>query len=426
MSEREKKRGTGSAPPLSAMQERHSRGACPRFFLTPSRRRVAVITGTRAEYGLLKSTLAAIKTHPRLTLQLVVTGMHLLREFGHTVDDIVRDGWRIDARVRMQAGSDDPLDQAGGLSRGVHGIARFLEGAKADIVVVLGDRIEAMAGALAAVTTGRVLAHIHGGDVAPGDFDDSLRHAITKLAHVHLVATRDAARRVLRLGESPERVHVVGAPGLDRLRELLGCSGRAPYRPASAHGPKPLLKSSGTPAALVLYHARGRPAAVEASTMETLLRAVASLGLRRLILYPNTDRGHRGVLRAIERHRRQSPPPDVQVFPSLPRDDYLHALSDAAVLAGNSSSGIIEAPLAGTPSVDVGPRQAGRQPGGPSVIHCGESEAAIRQAVQRALGMRWRSGEGSVYGDGRSGPRIAHILAELPLSSEFARKVIAY
>jgi GDP/UDP-N,N'-diacetylbacillosamine 2-epimerase (hydrolysing) len=251
------------------------------------------------------------------------------------------------------------------------------------------------------------------------------------------VATRDAARRVVRLGESPERVHVVGAPGLDRLRELLEGSGRAPYRPSSADRTDALLKSSGTrkradsvPAdanvALVVYHARGRPAAAEARTMAALLRAVASLGLRRLILYPNTDRGHRGVLQAIERHRRQSPRQDVQVFRSLPRDDYLSALLSAAVLVGNSSSGIIEAPLAGTPSVDVGPRQAGRQPGGPSVIRCGESEAAIRQAVRRALGMPWRTGQRTVYGDGQAGPRIAHILAGLPLGSAFTRKVITY
>jgi UDP-hydrolysing UDP-N-acetyl-D-glucosamine 2-epimerase len=376
-----------------------------------SGRRVAVVTGTRAEYGLLKSPLAAIAAHPRLELQLVVTGMHLLRRFGHTVDDIARDGWRIGARVRMQAGSDGVLDQAAGLARGVQGISRYLERGRTDIVVVLGDRIEALAGALAAVTTGRVLAHIHGGDVAPGDFDDSLRHAITKLAHVHLVATRAAGRRVVRMGESPARVHVVGAPGLDRLRDL--CSGRAPYRPASA-------------TALVVYHARGRAATAEEATMATVLCTVASLGLRRLVLYPNTDRGHAGVLRAIERHRGRSPRDEVQVFRSLPRDEYLRALTQAAVLVGNSSSGIIEAPLAGTPSVDVGPRQAGRQPGGPSVIRCGESEAAIRRAVQRALRARRHPCRQSVYGDGRAGPRIAGVLAALPLGGDFARKVITY
>ena len=184
-------------------------------------RRIAVVTGTRAEYGLLRSTMEAVAEHRDLTLQVVVTGMHLLRKFGRTIDDIVRDGWRVGARVKMQTGDDSPLDQAAGLSRGVRGIATYCEQAATDIVVVLGDRIEAMAGTLAAVTTGRLLAHVHGGDIAPGDFDDSLRHAISKLAHLHLTATESARRRLIRMGESPDRVHCVGAPGLDRLFQLI-------------------------------------------------------------------------------------------------------------------------------------------------------------------------------------------------------------
>lgn len=374
------------------------------------KRRIAVVTGTCAEYGLLTSTMRAIKADPRLSLQLVVTGMHLLRKFGHTVDTIVRDGWHIDVRVRMQSGSDDALDQAEGLSRGVAGIARFLSAAKADIVVVLGDRIEAMAGA-GAVTTGRILAHIHGGDVAQGDFDDSLRHAITKLAHVHLAATRQAARRIVRLGESPARVHVVGAVGLDRLRELLASD-------------RPSAGKSGQ--ALVVYHAWGRPPAVEAQTMNAVLRGVASVGLRRLIVYPNTDRGHRGVLQAIDRHRRVCGPREVQVVRSLPRDEYLRALLRANVLVGNSSSGIIEAPLAGTPSVNVGPRQAGRQPGGPSVLQVNETYTAIRAGLRAALGKRPRPGRRTIYGDGRAGQRIARVLAELPARAGSARKMITY
>jgi GDP/UDP-N,N'-diacetylbacillosamine 2-epimerase (hydrolysing) len=388
---------------------------------TQRRRRIAVVTGTRAEYGLLTSTLRAITDEPRLTLQLVVTGMHLLRQFGHTVDDISRDGWPIAARVPMQAGSDDSFDQARGLSRGTAGIARFLERAKSDIVVVLGDRIEAMAGALAAVTTGRVLAHVHGGDVAPGDFDDSLRHAITKLAHVHLAATRAAARRIIRLGERPDRVHIVGAPGLDRLRELLDSGERSAKRP-----PCDSLRPGDRGTALVVHHACGRPAAIEARTMNAILRAVASLGLRRLIVYPNTDRGHRGVIAAIEQHQRQSRPGDVEIARSLPRDDYLRALIDANVLVGNSSSGVIEAPSAGTPSVNIGPRQAGREPGGRSVRDVAESYTAIRAAVQTALSAHTKPARRTVYGDGRAGQRIARVLARLPLTMDFRRKVITY
>lgn len=372
------------------------------------RRRIAVVTGTRAEYGLLKSSLVAISRDPRLELQLVVTGMHLLRRFGHTIDDIVRDGWHIDARVPMQRGTDGPLDQAAGLARGVAGIARFLEAARTDIVVVLGDRIEALAGGLAAVTTGRVLAHVHGGDVAPGDFDESLRHALTKLAHVHLAATAKAARRIMRMGESSDRVHVVGAPGLDRLRALL----RRPARP----------RDRRAPFALVVYHAWGRPAELERKTMARLLNAVAARGLRRVIFYPNTDRGHAGVLRAIEQHRRQSSPDDVLVHRSLPRDDYLRLLIRAAVLVGNSSSGIIEAPLAGTPSVNVGPRQAGREPGGRSVYHVPDTPAGIRAGLQRASRCRPKRASRTVYGDGRAGERIARILAQLPLDSAALRR----
>lgn len=393
------------------------------------KRRVAVVTGTRAEYGLLKSTMQAVDAHPRLTLQTVVTGMHLLKEFGYTVQDIVRDGWTVAARVRMQQGTDDARDQAAGLARGVSGIARFLESAGTDLVVVLGDRIEAMAGALATVTTGRVLAHVHGGDVAPGDFDDSLRHAITKLAHVHLPATRDAARRIARLGEDPGRIHVVGAPGLDRLRELLGeveCHRVAHRFSGGGHESPTKPSDANHPYTLIIYHAWGRPAATEARTMTTILRSARAAGLRRLIIYPNTDRGHRGVLRAIEQHARQSPPDDVQVRQSLPRDDYLRALINAAVLIGNSSSGIIEAPLAGTPSVNVGQRQAGRQPGGRAVIQVDETPTAIRAGLQAALRKRPTPGGRSVYGNGHAGECIASILADEPLTESFSRKVVTY
>lgn len=169
--------------------------------------------------------------------------------------------------------------------------------------------------------------------------------------------------------------------------------------------------------------------------MTTLLSAVKSVGLRRLIVYPNTDRGHTGVLRAIEQHRRESEDcpdaargssPPVEIVRSLPRDDYLRALMHADVLIGNSSSGIIEAPLAGTPSVSIGPRQVGRQPGGTSIIHAGESAGDLRQALGQALRKRPRRGGRSVYGDGRAGPCIAEILAKLRLTQDLVKKRISY
>ena len=375
------------------------------------RRRVAVVTGTRAEYGLLRSALRAIDAHPRLRLQLVVAGMHLLKKFGRTVDEIAADGWQVDARVPMQAGRDDDLDQAVGLSRGLAGMARFFEEAATDVVVVLGDRVEAMAGALAGATTGCLVAHVHGGDVAPGDLDEGFRHAITKLAHLHLPATRQAAHRIIRLGERPEHVHVVGAPGLDRLLELLGSCGQRRHRKQ--------------PWALVLQHPTGRSPQRERRTMACILRAVTDSRLRPVVIYPNSDRGHTGIIAAIEAAIGRGNG-SLRVERSLARDDYLRLLADVRVLVGNSSSGIIEAASAGTPVVNIGDRQAGRQRSGRSVIDCGEMRDQIRSAIAEALKRRPRIGTRTCYGDGGAGQRIAEVLARAEIDRHLRRKQITY
>ncbi|MFN0136309.1 MAG: UDP-N-acetylglucosamine 2-epimerase [Phycisphaerae bacterium] len=374
------------------------------------KRRIAVVTGTRAEYGALRSTILALRDSPRVELQVVATGLHLLRQFGRTIDDIRRDGVPIAATVPMQRGDDSATDQARGLARGVDGLARLFHRARTDIVVVLGDRIEAMAAALAATTTGRVVAHIHGGDVAAGDFDESLRHAITKLAHVHLTASESSRRRVIRLGEDARRVFLVGAPGLDDLRVEL----------RARRGSK---RAGGE--ALVVFHATGRDVRVERRAMETILHAVSAAGLRRRIIYPNSDRGHAGIVAAIEAHVRRSGN-DAVAHRSLPRGDFLRALIDADLLIGNSSSGIIEAPLAGTATVNIGDRQLGREPGGTSIVHCGESVRALARAIDQAMQMRPRRGGRCVYGDGRSGPRIARILERVSVNARLVRKRIAY
>ncbi len=375
------------------------------------RRPIAVVTGTRAEYGLLHSTISAIARHQRLKLQLVVTGMHLLKRFGHTIDDIVRDGWTIDARIPMQRGTDGPTDQAAGLARGIGGIATFLNEASTDIVVVLGDRIEALAGALAAVTTGRCVAHIHGGDVAVGDFDESLRHGITKLAHLHFPATRAAARRIIRMGEPESNVHCVGAPGIDDLAVLVRTYDKRPQR---------------THSALILFHASGRPVDKEQRAMRTILKATSDAGLRQTIIHPNSDRGHTGVVRAIEQHLRATPRGTVEVFTSLKREAYLRRLIEADVLIGNSSSGMIEAATAGTPVVNVGNRQAGRQRAGRSIIDCSETPASIRAAIDRALKLRPIMGRRTAYGDGTAGVRIAELLAQARVDQAQRRKQCTY
>lgn len=360
------------------------------------RRRIAVVTGTRAEYGLLCSTLDALAEQPQIEVQLVVTGMHLLARFGRTISQIEKDGRTIAARIPMQRGRDDGLDQAEGLARGIRGMAAFFERAKTDLVLLLGDRIEAMAAALAGMTTGRIIAHIHGGDLAAGDFDDAIRHSLTKLAHLHFPATPDAAKRVLQMGEPRSRVHVVGAPGLDRLRKLL--SKRRERNAASYR--------SGI---LICQHPCGRLPKVEQALMARLIAAAVETGEPVEIICPNTDRGHSGIVRAIE-HARKSMA--LKVHLSMPRDLFLKRLLGVRVLLGNSSSGIIEAPFAGIASVNVGKRQRGRTVGGAGVLNCGESLAAIRTALKRAIDLQLSPSRDTPYGDGRAGEKIAMILGK--------------
>lgn len=379
---------------------------------TPSRakRRIAVITGSRADFGLLRSVLRALANHTNVDTQLVVTGMHLLKKFGRTADAIRADGWKIAAEVEMQSGRDAPLAQAEGLANGVSGLARALHRLKSDLAVVLGDRIEALAGALAASTTHRFLAHIHGGDVAVGDCDDAHRHAITKLAHFHFPATTEAARRIVRLGEHRERVFCVGAPGLDEIRELL----------TSEKSPR---ANDAPPTALVVQHPVGRSARDEGRTMLDALKAVFVEGLSPVIVYPNSDPGHDGIIAAIRDFKASH---GCRTYRSLGRRDYLRALMNADVLVGNSSSGIIEATFAGTPVVNIGHRQDGRLRSGRGIIDCDETPADIRRAIRESRAQSLTAGRRTRYGDGRAGARIADVLATLPLEPALLRKKIAY
>ncbi|UCG32625.1 MAG: UDP-N-acetylglucosamine 2-epimerase (hydrolyzing) [Phycisphaerales bacterium] len=378
-----------------------------------TRRSIAVVTGTRAEYGILRTTLRAIDAHPRLRLRLIATGMHLLRRFGYTVRQIRRDGWTVDAAVRMQGEQDDPDHQAIGLGRGISGLARAFAKLDPHIVVVLGDRIEAFAAASAAAISRRLVAHIHGGDVATGDVDDSLRHAVTKLAHIHFPASQRAAERIRRLGEDPYRIHMVGAPGLDEVREILESEGDTF---------DPLKYAARAEYALVAQHPCTRNAVRERRITTAILRAVRGWGLSAVVLYPNSDPGHTGILQAIQGAEHRS---DVRAYASLPREVYLRLLHHAKVLVGNSSSGIIESAFLGTPSVNIGPRQEGRERASRCVLDAGESTADIDRALRRALRLRPRAGSWTVYGDGRAGPRIAEVLAGIGLDRRLSYKRIS-
>jgi UDP-hydrolysing UDP-N-acetyl-D-glucosamine 2-epimerase len=337
---------------------------------------IAVITGSRADYGLQYWLIDAIHGAADISLQLIVTGSHLSQQFGHTADQISRDGFPIAARVPMIAEDDSEWAMARSTGEGVIGMADALNGLQPDLVVLAGDRFEILAAAQSAMLMGIPIAHLHGGEVTEGAVDESIRHAVSKMSAVHFVSAEPYRQRLIRMGEAPDRVHVVGAPGLDHfLRTEL---------PSRAE----LLASVGLDAArpflLVTYHPATRGAGSPVEAVQHLLDALERFpDYQLLITKANADAGGRainGVLEAYAgRHSSR-----VALVASLGTARYLSAVTHAAALVGNSSSALIEAPAVGTPTVNVGPRQQGRLRAA-TVVDCDESADAIAEAIARVL-----------------------------------------
>jgi UDP-N-acetylglucosamine 2-epimerase (non-hydrolysing)/GDP/UDP-N,N'-diacetylbacillosamine 2-epimerase (hydrolysing) len=404
---------------------------------TPSAllRTLCFVTGTRAEFGLMANTLRAIQSHPGLRLQVVATGMHLDPAHGRTINQIRRDGWTVDATVPWKSAKDDLTVLATQTGKAVATLATTFSRLNPDIVLVVGDRVEAFAAATAAHLSGRVLAHVHGGDRALGQVDDALRHAITKLAHLHFPATKESADRILKLGEDKWRVHTVGSPGLDAITTdaspLADCTPHLqvahPFMGGGANdsrGSMPALREHRY--ALVLLHPTDADDQVEHDRARLLLRLTRSTGFdHTIVLYPNNDPGSAGICRAWQ--SAIANPQSAIFIKNLPRPAFLGLLRDAAVLVGNSSSGIIEAASFGTPVLDVGPRQAGRERG-ENVTTVPFRQAPIRAAL-RAIwndGHPRRYAKKNPYGRGDTARRIARTLATVTLSPQLRRKLIAY
>lgn len=378
-----------------------------------ARRRVMVVTGTRAEFGLLKPVMEAVRQRPELDLLVVAAGAHLIPPAESFRE--VKAAFAVADCVPMQKPSDTTrLDDAEALGRGVARFARSIAGLRPHWVVVLGDRIEAFAAACAASVGGVGVAHLHGGDRAEGVADEAMRHAITKLAHLHLAATEQSADRIRRMGERAEFVHVVGSPAIDGLDRI------APMSDAETGE-----LCGSVPEAVFLMHPIGRHAEEEEAAASDVLAALE--GMRVAAFDPNHDPGRGGVVRAIEAAASRGA---VRRVGHLPRERFIGLLKRVAasggVLVGNSSAGLIEAAALRLPAVDAGPRQGGRERP-PNVISFeGESALAVRRAVERARGLD-RSALTHPYGDGRAGERTAALLASTdPGSAMLLRKRCTY
>lgn len=353
-------------------------------------RRIAVLTGTRAEFGLLRTVMRAVRDHPKLELITVVTGTHLLPP-ARTIDEIAAE-FPIDLSFAMQQpGEVGRLADVSALARAVHALAEHLPELNPDVLLVLGDRIEPFAAASACALAGIRIAHMHGGDRAEGIADESLRHAITKLAHIHLPATQQSAQRIERMGENPQRIHVVGSPAVDELAQM----------PALDEAS---FDELGRPEIVVLMHPTGRKDATECDDMRAVLRAASEAG-RVLALEPNFDAGRGGIMQAIAECGCVS-------RAHLPREQFIGVLRRAKAIVGNSSAGLIESAVLGVPAVNIGPRQGGRERPSTVTDVPRATDAALRPAIDAALSHP-RGTADHPYGDGRTGARTAEILATL-------------
>lgn len=368
--------------------------------------RIAVFTGTRAEYGLLYWLLKAIHSAPELSLQLIVSGSHLSPEFGYTVDDIRDDGFEIDATVEMLLSSDSPVGVIKSMGVGLMGFAEALERLSPDAAMVLGDRFEALAFSQAALVHRVPLVHLHGGELTEGAYDDPIRHAITKLAHLHFVATPESRQRVIQLGEHPSMVHDVGAMGLENVRRTQRLTPQALSADLSFDFSRPYF--------LVTYHPVTQGDEPPEETFQALLSAMDAFPEHGVVFtYPNADDGGRRIIRLIDQYV-SSAPDRCLAAKSLGMQRYLSVASGAEAVLGNSSSGIIEIPSLGVPSVDIGLRQKGRL-AAPSVIHCEPHQQGIMAAVCRALDPAFRAGverQVNPYGDGFTSDKIVKRLCE--------------
>ncbi len=384
-----------------------------------TKKRVMVITGTRADYGLLKPVMQAIDRHPKLQLQVMVTGMHLLPLFGNTVKEVVADGWNIDVRIKLQGDKDDIIGQATAMGRAITKMAETFNNMKSDIVLLLGDRLEMFAAAAAATACQKVIAHIHGGDAAAGIQDDAYRFAISKLAHIHFAASQGSKNRLIRLGEQPFRIYLTGSPALDNLSKNI-CRNK-----------NKLSKWAGFDInddfIIILQHPAGASAAKECQLMKQTLRGCNHNSLKKLVLYPNCDTGFSGIISAINSYCTSQSHNNYFVATHLPREIFMGLLRHCIALVGNSSCGIIEAGRLNVDVINVGPRQAGRDRD-TNVHDIDYGTNNVSRALEAVLRRR-RSGRckpSYIYGNGRSAIRIASILARVKLDEKMRHKKIAY
>lgn len=375
-------------------------------------RKICVVTGTRAEYGILYWVMKEILKTPELELQLVVTGMHLSPEFGFTYNNIVNDGFNIDAKVEMLLSSDSPVGTSKSIGIGILGFSDAFDRLKPDLILVVGDRFEILAAVQVALVANIPVAHIAGGDITEGAFDDAIRHSITKMSHLHFVTNEESARRVNQMGEDPSYIFEVGNPGLDHIRRNSLLSLEMLQRELGF-----VFRRKNI---LLTYHPVTLAYKENESHLRQIFLALDKFGdeVGVLITKPNADPCGREFIRMINEYSKLRS--NVKVFDSLGQLRYLSTIANVDAVVGNSSSGLYEVPSFNKPTVNIGDRQKGRLQA-ISVINCPPVAEEIFESITIALNSKYHDIV-NPYGDGKSSQRIVKVLREISSYKELLHK----
>lgn len=379
-------------------------------------RKILYISGTRADYGLMRETLAQIKKNQKLKIEIVVTGMHLMPEFGRTINEIKKDRFKIHETKAIYE-EDNKESMAYFLGKFLQLLIRKIKRIKPDIILLLGDRAEMLAGAIAGAYLGIPVAHIHGGEVT-FTIDEMNRQAITKLSHIHFPATKKAAERIIKMGEDNFRVFVVGAPGLDSILKEKLMSPKEVAKRYHLNLSKPII--------LVLQHSVTTEIEKTPKQIKETMEAIKELRFQSIVIYPNADAGGRKMINIIEKYRKY---PFIKIYKNIPHKDYLSLMKISSVMIGNSSSGIIEAPSFHLPVVNIGSRQEGRERTN-NIIDVRHKKEEIKKAIKFAIyNKKFRKKVKTCknpYGDGKTGKRIAEILGKIRINKKLLQKQITY
>ncbi|MBO9607974.1 MAG: UDP-N-acetylglucosamine 2-epimerase (hydrolyzing) [Paenibacillaceae bacterium] len=385
-----------------------------------NKRKVLGVTGIRSEYDIMSSVFAAIKEHPALELELIVTGAHLSPTYGLTVEEIKRDGFVIADEIESLINGDRDASRVKGLAIQLQGMVQTACRVRPDFLLVLGDREEAMTTALVGAYLNIPVAHVAGGDRVVGNVDDQVRHAVTKLAHLHFVTNQESAERVLGLGEQPFRVFNTGNPGLDRLLRVPSLSD------AELSERLGFEIAEGEPLVMLIQHVISTEIEYAYDQMKETMEAVRQLGIKTVLSYPNSDAGSQQLMRAIGEFADL---PFLYTARNIPRLEFVNLMRRASCMLGNSSAGILEAPLLKLPVINVGNRQKGRLHA-ENVAFVPHDREQIVQAVQRAVFDSGYRAEVAAcrnpYGDGNSSTTIAEILAGIAIDDKLLIKDMTY